>query len=77
MADTSGETRPIGDPLAEIERQLIAAYLAGGGHDYHTLLARDDEEARRMLTRASRYASEKLSEIESRAAYLHCLRSEA
>jgi hypothetical protein len=65
---------PVDEPLAEIERQLIGAYLAGAGHDLHELLIRDDDEARRLLSEAGRYASEKLSEIEARSRYVQSLR---
>lgn len=64
---------PLRDPLAEIERALLHAYVAGAGHDLDELMARHDDEARRLLSEASRYASAKLSEIEARAAYLHRL----
>jgi hypothetical protein len=67
---------PLHDLLADLERQLIAAYLAGAGHDLEVLEARTDEEARQQLAQASRYASAKLSEIEARARYLHDLRGE-
>ena len=40
----------------------MSAYVAGAGQDLHDLLRRDDEDARRLLAAASRYASEKLSE---------------
>jgi len=60
-------------PLAELERQLIRAFVAGAGHDLHALLARDDEEARRLLADASRYASVKLSEVEARSHYVRTL----
>jgi hypothetical protein len=55
---------------------LISAYVAGTGHDLHALLARTDDEARRLLADASRYASAKLSEIEARSQYLHKLHGE-
>ena len=73
---TDQEKRPVHDPLAELERHLISAYLAGTGHDLHALLARTDDEARRLLAEASRYASVKLSEIEARSQYLHKLHGE-
>jgi hypothetical protein len=57
-------------PLAALERQLIGAYLAGAGQDLHTLMVRKDEEARTLLANASRYASEKLSEIEARSQFV-------
>jgi hypothetical protein len=63
-------------PLAILERQLIGAYLAGAGQDLHTLMMRNDEEARKLLADASRYASEKLSEIEARSHYVRELHGE-
>jgi hypothetical protein len=37
---------PLHEPLAELERELVAAYVAGMGHDLPMLRARDDDEAR-------------------------------
>jgi hypothetical protein len=72
-----GEDRqPIHDPLAEIERHLIEAYLAGAGHHYDELAGRADDRARELLAEASQYASMKLSEIEARSRFLHDLRGE-
>lgn len=67
------DTVPLEEPLAELERHLIAAYVAGAGEDLHHLQARTDEAARHLLADASRYASVKLSEIEARFHYLHML----
>jgi hypothetical protein len=67
------DERPLNDPLAEIESELISAYLAGAGHQREKLLGRHDDEARRLLAEASRYASAKLSEIEVRSRYLRRL----
>jgi hypothetical protein len=64
------------DLLADLERRLIAAYLAGAGYDLDELMERLDDDARRKLAEASRYASGKLSEIEARAHYLQELRGE-
>lgn len=64
------------DPLAVLERQLISAYVAGAGYDLRELLARNDEEARRLLAEAFRYAGAKLSEVEARCQYLHKLHGE-
>lgn len=68
---------PVEDPLAELERHLIHAYLAGAGHDFRALTARDDDEARGILAAASRYASTRLSEIEARLHYLRSLHGQA
>ena len=70
------EKPPLHDPFAEIERQLIGAYVAGAGHDLDALLARHDDEARGILAAASQYASGKLSEIEARSHYVHALHGE-
>ena len=65
------DVHPMQSPLAELERELIRAYVAGAGHDLDKLLARTDDEARGLLADASRYASAKLSEVEARSHYLH------
>lgn len=67
MTTNQTERPPLEEPLAVLERQLISAHLAGAGHDFPTLLTRNDEVARTLLAEASRYASDKLSEVESRA----------
>jgi hypothetical protein len=76
MSTNQVDRRPLEEPLSELERQFITAYLTASGHDYHALLARDDDAARMLLAEAARYASEKLSEIESRSRYLHNLHGE-
>jgi hypothetical protein len=73
----STDTVPIEEPLAELERHLIAAYVAGAGHDLHDLRTRTDEAARNLLAEASRYASTRLSEIEARFQYLQTLHGNA
>jgi hypothetical protein len=64
---------PLRQPLAELERELIHAYLAGAGRDPQALLAQDDDAARRLLAAASLYASAKMTEIESRLQYVRNL----
>jgi hypothetical protein len=77
MPTDQTDTHPMHDPLAELERHLISAYVAGAGHDLDELRARTDEDARRLLAEASRYASAKLTEVEARAHYVHKLHGEA
>lgn len=67
---------PLHDLMAELERHLISAYVTGAGHDLEQLLARSDDDARRLLAEASQYASAKLSEVEARSHYLHQLHGE-
>lgn len=76
MMTDQDSTHPLHDPFAELERQLIRAHVADAGHDLDELLARTDENARRLLAEASRYASAKLSEVEARSHYLHELHGE-
>lgn len=64
------------EPLAELERELITAYVAGAGQDLEALLTRTDEQARRLLADASLYATARLTEVESRSHYLRSLRGE-
>lgn len=67
---------PIEEPLAQLERELMTAYVAGAGEHIETLAVRDDDAARRLLTAASLYASSRLTEVESRLHYLRSLRGE-
>jgi hypothetical protein len=67
---------PIEEPQALLERELIAAYAAGAGYDVAVLLTSNDEGARRILADASRYASDKLAEVEARSHYIHALRGQ-
>jgi hypothetical protein len=71
------DTAPLEEPLAELERHLISAYVAGAGEDFHSLQQRTDDSARQLLAEASRYASVKLSEIEARFHYLHTLHGDS
>ena len=73
MTTNEPDGLPNEEPLAELERQFITAYLADAGYDYHALLDRDDNAAKRILAAAALYASERLSEIESRSQYVHKL----
>lgn len=61
----------VGDPFAKLELGLINEYLRSRGHDPDALRARTDDEARRLLTEASTYAGTQLTEVESRAHYVH------
>jgi hypothetical protein len=73
---TYQDLQPLHEPLAELERQLIQTHVANAGYNIGELLVRTDEDARRLLADASRYASAKLSEVEARSHYLHKLHGE-
>lgn len=73
MTEKNVDRPPLEQPAAQLERDLICAYLAKSGHDLHTLMARQDPEARALLLEATRHASQKLGEIEARAHYVRSL----
>lgn len=73
MSANLADSARVEEPLAELERHLIAVHVAGRGEDLHDLRMRTDDVARRILADASRYASSKLTEIEARCHYLHTL----
>ena len=50
-----------------LESRYIEEYLAGKGHSINTVKDLPKEEARRLMAEASRYASLKLAEVESKA----------
>jgi hypothetical protein len=77
MSAKPDDRPPLEGPRFELERQLIAAYLAETGHDYQALITRGDAEARSLLASAAHYASERLSEIEARSHYVHELHGES
>ena len=58
-------------PFASLERSLIDEFLCDRGCDRDRLRRLSPERALELLRRASAYASGRLSEVESRARYLH------
>jgi len=70
------DIEPMHEPLAELERELVAAYVAGTGNTVDTLRSRDDAEAHDILVQAPLYASARLSEVEARLHYLRAIRGE-
>ena len=76
MTTNEGDTGPVEEPLAHLERDLITAYLAGTGRDLAALRDRTDAEACRLLAAASLYATTRLAEVESRSHFLRSLRGE-
>ncbi|HZJ32683.1 MAG TPA: hypothetical protein VFD21_14000 [Vicinamibacterales bacterium] len=76
MAANPDPVNPTEEPLAQLERELMTAYIAGAGENIELLVLRTDEQARRLLADASLYASTRLTEVESRSHYLKSLRGE-
>jgi hypothetical protein len=59
------------DPHAQLERTLIEDYVRTHGFDPRELRERGDAEARQVLRDAATYAATRLTEVESRAHYIH------
>ena len=60
-----------GDPLSELERALIVEFLGLRGHTFESVRALPEAEAHALLQQASIHASCRLTEVESRAHYVH------
>ena len=63
--------RPIEDPQAELETTLIDEFLRTRGVSRHGLRDIPEEKATALMKEASAYASARLTELESRAHYVH------
>ena len=59
------------DPMTRLEEALIDEFLQARGHDRRSVHELPEDQAHRLLTDASIYASTKLSEVEARAHYVH------
>jgi hypothetical protein len=77
MTTVDRANAPMEAPLAQLERELITAYVAGAGEDVTALRTRNDDRARHVLAAASLYATSRLTEVEARSHYLRSLRGEA
>jgi hypothetical protein len=63
-------------PLGSLERKLIAEFLESHGYDPATMNSLPEPERHAVLTKASIYASSRLTEIESRSHFVHELHSD-
>jgi len=61
----------IDTPLSQLERSLIEAFVRGRGYAPDDLTALAEADRHALLKEASVYASSKLSEVESRARFVH------
>ncbi len=75
--DTNPSVQPMEEPEAALERLLIEAYLQRRGYTLHcggqplrSICDLPDDEAKRLMTGASSYASTKLAEVETRAHFV-------
>jgi hypothetical protein len=64
------------EPLAELERLLIAEFIRNAGEDPDDVHLRQDERFRALRADASAYAASRLSEVEARLHYLRSLRGQ-
>lgn len=61
---------------AELEKSLINEYLKRKGYTLESLNKLPEDEAHRIMSEASTYASGKLAEIENRARYTNNLQAD-
>jgi hypothetical protein len=64
---------PVEEPHARLEMLYIAAYLKSKQYRLPELADLPDEEAKRLMEEASRYASLKLTEVEMGAEFVDAL----
>ena len=62
---------PRTDRTAQLESALIREFLEQRGHSADSLLSLPEPERHLLLEQASRWASSRLAEVESRAHYIH------
>ena len=62
-----GNTEPIEDPNAMLEKALIEEYLHEKGYSLEGLKILPAELAEKLMKEASRYASLKMEEVQARA----------
>jgi hypothetical protein len=67
--DTASST--LQPPLGSLERTLIAEFLRSLSYDLETIDSLPEQERHAVLTKASIYASSRLTEIESRSHFVH------
>lgn len=61
------------DRTAQLESALIREFLEQRGHSAESLLTLPEADRHLLLEQASRWASSRLAEVESRAHYVHDL----
>lgn len=70
MTTVPGDIQVSVDPHAQLEQAFIAEFLKTRGHTLESLHKLPAEEARRLMTEASIYASTHLAEVETRARFV-------
>lgn len=71
MSTQRPETRAAEDPHAQMERAFIEEYLRERGYSFEALHKLPERLVKQLLTEASTYASNKLSEMEARAHFVN------
>lgn len=69
------DTTPLEEPQARLELAFIEEYLRSLGYDPAEVRHRTDAHALQLLIQASTYAATRLTEMESRARYIHDIHS--
>lgn len=62
---------PLEDPQSHLERALIEEFLRARGYQWSRLHELPEDEGQALMKEACGYAAAKLTEVESRAHYVH------
>jgi len=65
------DTTPLEEPQARLELAFIEEFLRSLGYDPADVRHRTDATAHQLMAQASTYAAIRLTEVESRARYIH------
>lgn len=72
-----GDTEPVEDPNAMLEKALIEEFLKQKGYTHEDLKKLPAEIVEQLMKEASRYASLKMEEVEARAHFVKELHDDA
>lgn len=72
-----GDTEPVEDPNAMLEKALIEEYLKEKGYTHDDLKKLPAELAEKLMKEASQYASLKMEEVEAQAHFVKELHDDA
>ena len=71
MSAERPDTPPLEDPCGQLERAFIDEFVRMQGYDPLELKKLPEQQRHALLKEASTYAATKLTEVESRAHFIH------
>lgn len=77
LSELEYSKRVVEGPESFMEKMLLEEYLRGKGFELKDLHTLPEEQARRLMTEASQYASLKMAQVESSAHFREKIRGPA